>query len=144
MHYTLTPRVCDPVVCIESDLTNILRLRDALADNMGAVGLAAPQIGWDKRVFATRFSDGIFINPTITSQSKMQNISVEGCLSYPNEPNIEVPRTYSVTIRYLNLEGVELTRTYRGYEATVIQHEMDHLNGKSIYDYRYHYPTNRD
>lgn len=100
------------------------------------VGLAANQIDLPYSLFITR--EEVFINPEIVDHSKElqpedKKSPLEGCLSLPNYYGI-VKRWKWIEIKYF-----ELSRTYNleprtsrfeGFPAIVIQHEMDHLNGK--------------
>jgi len=113
------------------------------------VGLAAPQVGHPLQLFITKPTPKspihVFINPKIVSSIKYQvlskkndsipntkykihNTKLEGCLSLPNIWG-EVVRPPSVTLSYLDEKGTTHNRTFAGLSATIIQHEMDHLNG---------------
>lgn len=103
------------------------------------VGLAAPQIGKSLRLFIVKptLKSPIeaFINPEIVSfknkegkKKKVDSTKLEGCLSLKNIWG-EVERNESVTITYLNEKGEILKKTFTGFNATIIQHEMDHLEG---------------
>lgn len=103
------------------------------------VGLAANQIGIDKRMLAIYFenadgSETIYglVNPTITSYSVQECYleSGEGCLSVKKDVPGYVYRHYKVTVKaYDVLEEKEITIKARGFLAIVLQHEIDHLNG---------------
>ncbi|GAK14456.1 peptide deformylase [Geomicrobium sp. JCM 19039] len=106
-------------------------------------GLAAPQVGVSKRMFAIHTTDEKdqlysygFINPKIVSHS-IEETSLEngeGCLSVDREVEGEVPRYARVKLQADTLEGERVTLRLRGYLAIVVQHEMDHLNGIMFYD----------
>lgn len=97
------------------------------------VGLAAPQIGILKKVIVIKL-DGFFypmINPVILKKFGNQFNSTEGCLSLEGERTVK--RYKSVMINYQDAyTGKKLTKTFSGFTATIIQHEVDHLNGKLI------------
>jgi len=112
-----------------------------------AVGLAAPQIGIGKRiiVFRTRGFDDkdtnrkkeefeILINPRITQLRGEQAVGEEGCLSCP-ELRVEISRYPEIKVRALDMEGRKVSKRYLDFAARVVQHEMDHLEGKLIVDY---------
>jgi peptide deformylase len=104
--------------------------------NMGddAVGLAAVQIGIARRVFVMRRDDGTIltcINPRILSQSKEFTRKAEGCLSLPNVMAF-VNRPKSILLSYYDSFGFEFQTEFRGMEAKIVSHEMDHLNGTMI------------
>lgn len=107
------------------------------------VGLAAPQIGIQKRIILVdTAATGIFtkdseppppqikefINPEILWQSDEQIIWREGCFSTSRICGL-VPRSSKVLIRAYDREGNILTQEYEGYVARIFQHEIDHLNG---------------
>lgn len=108
-------------------------------DNPKGVGLAAPQVGRSIRVFLTKPAlkapFGVFINPEIVWASEEKTIGVperdrkfEGCLSIPNVWGI-VRRHQSIRLSYQTSDGKKHTQTFKGFIATIIQHETDHING---------------
>jgi peptide deformylase len=109
------------------------------------VGLAAPQIGVNKRMFAVLTEDENgkvhkygFINPKITSYSvrKAYLKGGEGCLSVDTDKEGFVPRAANITIEgYDYVTKTILTKKLRGYISIVVQHEYDHLNGVLFYDH---------
>lgn len=106
------------------------------------VGLAATQVGINRRLFIITFNGvpEIFINPELTNYSKATLFDVhnrskdrwlEGCLSVPRLWGM-VNRPYSVEVDYLSPVGDKLEKRHRKFEdcdASYIQHENDHLNG---------------
>ncbi|MEK7534710.1 MAG: peptide deformylase [Patescibacteria group bacterium] len=139
----------------KSIIALIAQMREALAaarDPVG-VGLAATQIGKSLRIFIVKSTDKpqiqIFINPKITyiSQEKSQQVHqssktkkakaksgisenkmLEGCLSLPTIWG-EVQRQKELRLNYEDEKGKPHTRKFTGFIATIIQHEMDHLEG---------------
>ncbi len=102
------------------------------------IGLAAPQIGLQHRLCVIEI-DGVIrylINPKITSASKEKVLFEEGCLSLPGD-YYSIERSEKVTVRYINERNEEVKLRAHGLLAICIQHELDHLDGKLIYD-RYH------
>ena len=107
------------------------------------IGLAAPQIGIDKRMIAVHVYDenddlvscGMF-NPKIISHSveMTQLENGEGCLSVDREITGLVPRYSRITVKGTTLEGEEVTWRLKGLVSIVFQHEIDHLNGIMFYD----------
>lgn len=95
-------------------------------------GLAAPQIGVLKKVIVINTGNAFYpmINPVILKKIGNQFNSVEGCLSLEGERTVK--RHKSVMVNYQDISGKKLTKTFTGYIATIIQHEVDHLNGKLI------------
>ena len=108
------------------------------------VGLAAIQIGQLKRMFAIYYPAGEdrivqyqLVNPRIieTSVKKCALKDGEGCLSVDDEYNGYSHRYYKITIQaYDALQDKDVTLTATGYDAIVIQHEYDHLDGIFYYD----------
>lgn len=128
------------VINIDKKILNLARdLRETLAvqnDPIG-IGLAAPQIGKNLRMFAVKPKNDIkiIINPTVVSVSKKAKELIdehtklmEGCLSLPNLYG-PLKRPDSIKVDYLNESGDKITSLFGGFEAQIIQHEIDHLNG---------------
>ncbi len=108
------------------------------------VGLAAPQIGVGLRLFIIKKDKKApiktFINPTIITTTpavkhehakKSENDEtsrLEGCLSIPRIWG-KVVRSKKVVLEYTDLDNKTHTDEFSGFEATIIEHEMDHLNG---------------
>jgi len=97
--------------------------------NNNGCGLAAPQVGINKNFFIARLEIGatLFLNPQILESSVETETHTEGCLSIPNT-NGDVERSVWITVKFNN--GTRpITATFRDFEARIIQHEFDHLNG---------------
>lgn len=112
-------------------------------DLRSGVGLAAPQLGVNKRLIAVYFEEGEkvhdyqLVNPKIIGHSVEQAylINGEGCLSVDEVIEGYVLRYHRVTVRAYDLEGKEIRLRLKGYPAIVVQHEIDHLNGIMFYDH---------
>lgn len=135
---------------INSDYPHLQVLIDNMFETMYnayGVGLAAPQIGKDIRMFIVDtepFSENedynetersflktfkkVFINAKILSETGTQWAFSEGCLSIPNIHE-DVNRKPEVTIAYVDENFKPHTETYTGLAARVIQHEYDHIEG---------------
>lgn len=107
------------------------------------VGLAANQIGLNKRMIAVYFEDEdrtheyALVNPKIVSYSvKLCCLdNGEGCLSVPKDVEGYVYRYYKVTVKgYDAITDKEITIKARGYLSVILQHEIDHLEGKLYTD----------
>ncbi|WP_121605031.1 peptide deformylase [Virgibacillus sp. Bac332] len=108
------------------------------------VGLAAPQLGLNKRLVAVHFEDpngkqysyGL-VNPKVISHSveKTYLSTGEGCLSVDRPVEGYVPRYARITVKAFDKEGNPLKLRLKGYAAIVFQHEIDHLNGIMFYDH---------
>ena len=110
------------------------------------VGLAAPQIGKNIRLFivdCTPWGDEnpelaefkrVFINAEIYERSEETSLFEEGCLSLPGLHE-NVRRPVSIRMRYLDENFVEHDEEFSGYPARVIQHEYDHIEGLVFTDH---------
>ncbi len=105
-----------------------------MRENKG-VGLAAPQVGINRQIFVADIGDGpmAFINPKIIKKSGGDVIE-EGCLSIPGV-TVMVRRPERIVVRYIDEDNQPHEKIYDEMMARVIQHEMDHLDGKLIVDY---------
>ena len=106
------------------------------------VGLAANQIGVLKKIVTVHIQDKeqdiektyALFNPIIKSYSMKKVIMEEGCLSFPKQ-FAEIERPASITIQYTNENNQIIKEKKDGYEARVLQHEIDHLSGRLFVDY---------
>jgi peptide deformylase len=94
------------------------------------VGLAAPQIGRNIRVFIAL--DEVYINPELTPvEESGTSIHKEGCYSLDRERfDYEVERYNEILLRWQNKRGKWRKERFKGFRAQVIQHEYDHLEGR--------------
>ena len=104
-----------------------------------AIGLAAPQVGQSIQFSVIDLSMGqnpddllILINPEIL-EAEGSEVDDEGCLSFPRI-TLPVKRSTHILLKSIDINGNEIRREVDGYLARVIQHEIDHLNGKLIID----------
>ena len=137
--------------------TAIQTLIDSFLDRDDASGLAAPQIGINARIIVFRnkgFGEkgkvkpadfDVLVNPRITQARGEKVTMAEGCLSCP-EIQVEISRFPEIKIRALNAKGEKISKRYLDYVARVIQHEIDHLDGKLIVDYEgdLYYPKSKE
>lgn len=115
---------------------------NACVDPVG-VGLAAPQVGISLRIFLMKPTvDGpihVFINPEITSTAKIKSKTavetgdddsepLEGCLSIPRIWG-PINRAPSVNLQWVDVHGKAHKDIFSGFDAAIVQHEVDHLNG---------------
>ena len=110
----------------------------ATVESMGALGIAAPQVGIHLRIIAIKDNSAtpiqrIMFNPQIIARDGKKRMT-EGCLSLPGK-SVEVKRSKRITVRYQNIDGEEITEKFSGLAARIILHEVDHLNGKLMTDY---------
>ncbi|MCK4993475.1 MAG: peptide deformylase [Candidatus Omnitrophica bacterium] len=129
----------------------VLDLKDTLRATPNGVGLAAPQIGYLKRIFVlnkdyisndlaedslflkTKDQMLVFINPKIITQ-KGEVFEEEGCLSVPGE-FIKIKRAKQIKVRAYNELGMQFYEKFKGLASRAIQQEIDHLNGILILNY---------
>jgi peptide deformylase len=114
----------------------VARMGELMHDALG-VGLAATQVGVLHRVLVYKAyaEDPLtaLVNPVIEWRSEELETGNEGCLSLPGV-HVPVERHARVRVRALDEAGVELEFDAEGFEARVIQHEIDHLDGTLILD----------
>lgn len=146
--------VGDPVlnrISEEVDITNINGdiidtiedLKTTLDDGVG-VGIAAPQIGINKRIIVVgakkenvRYNDAedipvtAMINPKWNKLSDETDIQFEACLSVPSISG-KVERYKNIKLEYFNEQGEKIEKEVHGFFARLIQHECDHLDGFTL------------
>ncbi|MEI7591760.1 MAG: peptide deformylase [Actinomycetes bacterium] len=124
-----------------SEITDIDQAVVRLAEDMlrtmydaPGVGLAAPQIGVQKRLFVYDIDDRpeVLVNPVV-SESRGEWEFTEGCLSVPGV-YFDIVRPKEIYITGFDLEGNEVAIEADEYTARVFQHEMDHLDGVLLLD----------
>lgn len=133
-----------PVTEFDSGLQKIIGdMKKALlaqTDPIG-VGLAAPQVNINQQIFiikpGRKSKISVFINPKILKSVKMKknkiiktkkNTPLEGCLSIPHIWG-PVKRSKKILLNYQTETGEQKEKWFTNFEAVIIQHEMDHLNG---------------
>lgn len=108
-----------------------------IMDTACGIGLAAVQVGELTRVFVTKIDKDkprVFINPEIVETSMEEEFFEEGCLSIPGIHS-DVKRPESIRIQAWNEKERPFSISVDGLLARVIQHELDHLNGKLFIDH---------
>jgi peptide deformylase len=108
-----------------------------LLRDVRGVGLAAPQVGHNIRMFVTNSTGQpqdarVYVNPEMTDLDGQQE-SEEGCLSLPGV-NVKILRGKSARLQAQDLAGTTFQQSETGYVARIWQHEMDHLNGTLLTD----------
>ena len=133
---------CTPIEDITPELTTLMQdMLETMYDAPG-VGLAAPQINIPIRLIvmdAAQKEDEekdpiIMINPVVLSSSDERSVYEEGCLSIP-EYFAEIERPAIVKVGYRDENGDNQEKDCEGLLGTVVQHEIDHLNGVLFIDY---------
>jgi len=133
--------ISKPIERVDAELNRLIEDMLATMYEAPGVGLAAIQIAEPIRLLVADASpkEGprepmALINPEILWSSDERRTYEEGCLSIP-EYYEEVERPASVRVRYIDRDGKEQERLAEGLLATVLQHEIDHLNGVLFIDY---------
>jgi peptide deformylase len=153
-----------PIRSLDKKTVELIRdLKDTLKAQKEpeGVGLAAPQIGKNFRIFVVwpdpQDDIKVVINPEVIQISKSTSAPnakkakqhkkiMEGCLSLPNYYT-PLARFFSIKVRYLDENWQEKVESHEGVDAQIFQHEIDHLNGvlfidrmfeqkKQLYEYR--------
>ncbi|MFQ4149366.1 peptide deformylase [Arthrobacter sp. LAPM80] len=127
--------VAEEVTSFGPDLAKLIAdMHETMLDVRGA-GLAAPQVGVNKRIFTYSVDgdEGYIINPILVSSDDMAPAEPEGCLSVPGM-GFTVERHRWVRVTGVNLHGQAIDMEATGTLAKCFQHETDHLNGKLYVD----------
>jgi peptide deformylase len=128
-----------PLRRVDAKIGEIARhMFDLMYEHRG-VGLAATQIGLPLRLFVMNPSgkadegpEIVMLNPVI-SRPRGSEAAEEGCLSLPNIHGTVI-RSKTIRVNAYGLDGTEIDQDFSGYEARIIQHETDHLNGVLFID----------
>lgn len=126
----------DPVdTAGDSSLRELVREMAATMYEENGVGLAAPQVGVDKRLIVFDVEDRLaaLCNPEIVEFSEDKVVDDEGCLSVPGI-TVPVERSRRIVCSAETIEGRPLTIEAEDMVARVLQHEIDHLDGILIID----------
>ena len=125
------PEINDDIRAIWADMVETM-------DAMPGVGLAAPQIGVMMQlavvdVTPDRSRRILLANPVVLQAAPEQNVYEEAS---PNLPGVsaKVTRPKVVSVRYMNADGMVTRADFDGLEATSVQHQIDHLNGRMFFD----------
>lgn len=138
----LSKEVCKPVYDITEDIKLLCVDLCTTMKLSGGIGLSAPQVGKLLRIIvvdtATYNSTAghicnIMINPKIVSYSTQKTSMVEGCLSFPGKRQ-KLDRPKEIEVEWMNTTGELLKSKFFGLAARVIMHEVDHLDGITMFD----------
>ncbi len=128
-------RVAEDVTEIDGAFVDTCNdMLDAMYEAPG-IGLAAPQVGIGQRFFVYDFGDGpgVLINPEIRESSGEWEFE-EGCLSVPGL-SWNIVRPKEIHIVAFDLDGNEISIEADELESRLYQHELDHLDGRLLFDY---------
>jgi peptide deformylase len=123
------------VESFDEELARVTERMVGLMHDAEGIGLAATQVGILRRffVFHDEGEDMVLVNPVITSTGAELETSEEGCLSL-GPVRMPVERPTEVTIEGLDASGAPVHFELEGLPARVVQHELDHLDGKLVLD----------
>jgi peptide deformylase len=129
----------DPVGEVDGDVKRLAERMSEVMRQAHGVGLAAPQLGILRRILVYRASDEdepkVLINPELEERSDETEVGTEGCLSLlGGELQVPVARHLRVRVSGRDVSGDAVDLDAEGFEARVIQHEIDHLDGILIFD----------
>lgn len=125
-----------PVEKINKEIKALIKNMEATMKKADGAGLAAPQVGVLKRIIIVRPNTKtyVLINPEFKFKDKELYSDVEGCLSVPGK-NIKILRSKNVIVEFMGVDGSLYEMEACDLFARVVQHEVDHLDGKLIVDY---------
>ena len=128
-----------PIDEVDDEVQQLAGRMVDIMERAHGVGLAAPQIGVLRRILVYRARDEeqahVLINPQLVDRSEETEVGTEGCLSLlGGELQVEVPRHVRVRVAARDENGDDVELDAEGFEARVIQHEIDHLDGVLIFD----------
>ena len=128
-----------PVAEVDDEVRVLVERMLGIMESAHGVGLAAPQIGVARRVLVYRARDEddahVLINPELVERSEEVEVGTEGCLSLlGGELQVPVERHLRIRVTAQDAGGDPVELDAEGFEARVIQHEIDHLDGVLIFD----------
>jgi len=134
--------LCSPLIEVSEDTKSIIGDMFETMYSANGRGLAGPQIGFFYRIFVmdTAWRDGApkplaMINPEILDKSEETQFNKERCLSIAGEP-IGVTRVKNIQVMWMDQNGEQFRRGFNDFAAACICHEIDHLDGKLILDFK--------
>ena len=133
-------QTAEPVGQVDDEIRALLDGMFEVLYRERGVGLGANMVGLLKRLVVIDLQEGgaespiAMVNPEIIEKSEETQTFEEGSLSYPSI-SAEVTRPKQITVTYLDAQGAEQTLRAEGWLATVIQHEVDYLDGVIYLDY---------
>lgn len=133
-----TPILHKKTVNVSSVTKEILKLIDDMTltvKTANGAGLAAPQVNRSERICIAKIGEDFvpLINPNITWRGKETDIMEEGCLSLP-DVWLQITRSLDIILQFETPKGKKRELKLSGFDARVVQHEVDHLDGILIVD----------
>lgn len=130
----------EPVSSVNQDIQQIM---DDMLETMyanHAVGMGAPMVGILKQIIVVDLQEHstktpyVMANPSIIDQSQDTHSFKEASICFPGI-TVEITRPSHITVEYLDYDNAKQQLTAEGFFATVLQHEIDYLHGKTLLDY---------
>ena len=130
-----------PISIVTPELRALVTSMMGTMQYYNGVGLAGPQVGENIRVIVfdcvnitmNSMDSAFMFNPEIIESSDECSIADEGCLSFKNEFH-KVKRSLFIKVKYIDIAGRSMIRSYSGLAARIIQHEINHLDGITFLD----------
>ena len=135
----LLRQVCDPCQRGDKSLKRLSKQMAKIMYKSNGCGLAAPQVGLLQRLVVIDCDDGprknpiTLVNPEIEETWGEMVTSKEGCLSIPGI-SVPITRPEFARVRYFDLDGEECIIEGNGLLGRCLQHEIDHLNGRTMFE----------
>ena len=131
-------KMSEPVKVFDQSLRLLAGRMFELMREARGVGLAAPQVGQNVRVFVMNptgepADDRVYVNPVLTDPGAGEDEAEEGCLSLPGI-HVNVVRSKQMRMNAYDLDGRPFEEVATGFIPRVWQHETDHLNGTMLTD----------
>ena len=130
-----------PIERVDAELRQLMDDMLATMYDAPGIGLAAPQVGVLRRLIVmdpakdeAPKSPLVMVNPEILDRSEEMRTHEEGCLSIPDF-TAEIERPARTRVSYIDREGKKREAELEGIWSTLVQHEIDHLNGVLFIDY---------
>ena len=134
-------KVAEPIERVDADLRRLMDDMFATMYEAPGVGVAAPQIGISRRLIVmdpTKDEEEnqplAMVNPKLLERSDTLRVHEEGCLSIPDF-TAEIERPAKARVAFIDREGKPREMELEGIWSTLVQHEIDHLNGILFIDY---------
>lgn len=147
-HKTLSTKA-EPVAVINDEVKTLVKdMLETMSEDRG-IGLAANQVGVLKRIIVMNVGDDnsltevpepiaeqsyCLINPEVVWESEEKSLFEEGCLSVPGQ-GVLIERSVELKLKFLDIDGKEQLKHFKGLQARCVLHELDHLNGIIMLDY---------
>jgi peptide deformylase len=125
----------DEVEAFDDELRKVSERMIGLMHDADGIGLAATQVGILRRMFVCTLDgeDHVLVNPVVTPVGDETEVDVEGCLSL-GSVRVPVERPTRVTLAAQDVGGEPVALEFEGLPARIVQHEVDHLDGRLMLD----------